>query len=109
VRATSKSPSATDPTGEEGHLHATTGHAFIHPTALIDDTVTIGNNVYIGPYVIITGTVTIGDDTKIYAHAVIGTPGQNLGTTTSLGIISIGKKCMIREFVSIHASKNGDG
>ncbi|MDP8262236.1 MAG: acyl-ACP--UDP-N-acetylglucosamine O-acyltransferase [Candidatus Ancaeobacter aquaticus] len=43
----------------------------IHPTAIIGDKVTIGNNVDIGPYVVIDGVVSIGDGTTILAHSYI--------------------------------------
>jgi len=86
-----------------------TSQQTIHPTAIIGPDVTIGNNVAIGPYSYITGKVTIGDNTRIWSHVSIGSAAQNIGTTQSLGTISIGSNCDIREFASIHTSKNPGG
>lgn len=82
---------------------------YIHPTAIVDEQVTLGSNVKIGPYCLITGKVTIGDNTRLYAHVVIGFPAQVLGMKTNLGIITIGANTEIREFVSIHATRTPDG
>jgi UDP-3-O-[3-hydroxymyristoyl] glucosamine N-acyltransferase len=44
----------------------------VHPTAIVDDSATLGANVAIGPYVVIGANVTIGDGTAICAHVAIG-------------------------------------
>tara|TARA_B100001029_G_C15053809_1_gene452796 strand:+ start:1089 stop:1865 length:777 start_codon:yes stop_codon:yes gene_type:complete len=43
----------------------------IHPTAIIESSAQIGNNVTIGPLAIIENNVIIGDDTTISSHATI--------------------------------------
>lgn len=43
----------------------------IHPSAIIADTATLGENVSIGPFAIIGEHVSIGDNSIIDAHAVI--------------------------------------
>lgn len=78
---------------------------FVHPTAVIGSSVSLGTGVKIGPYTTIVGAVTIGDNTRISPYVSIGFSAQNIGVTQSLGIIEIGSNCDIREFVSIHASK----
>ncbi|MFA6830682.1 MAG: UDP-3-O-(3-hydroxymyristoyl)glucosamine N-acyltransferase [Bacteroidaceae bacterium] len=44
----------------------------IHPTAIIDDSASIGKEVYIGPYAVIGSNTTIGNKTIINAHVTIG-------------------------------------
>ena len=44
----------------------------IHPSAIISDSVTLGDNVTIGPYCYIYGNVTIGDNCVLHSHIVIG-------------------------------------
>ncbi len=61
----------------------------IHPTAIIDKTVELGENVEVGAYTIIKGEVRIGDNTKIGEHAYIQ------------GITEIGKNNKIYPFASI--------
>lgn len=43
----------------------------VHKTAIVADTVRLGDNVSIGPYAIISGDVVIGDNTVIGPHAVV--------------------------------------
>ncbi len=83
--------------------------ALVHPTAIIGPDVQLAAGVEIGPYCIITGKTTIGSGTHLTAHVTVGYPAQNIGTTESLGTITIGSNCTIREFVSIHASKKDGG
>ena len=62
----------------------------VHPTAHIDESATIGENVYIGPYVIVDANSKIGDNTFIYANTTIG---EN---------VQIGSDCIIYTNVSIY-------
>lgn len=55
----------------------------IHPTAVIDPTATIGNNVAIGPYVVIHAGVTISNHVCIHPQVVIY-PDAHIGTHTTL-------------------------
>ena len=82
---------------------------YIHPTAIVDPTVSLGKNVKIGPFCVVIGNVTINDGTRLHANISVGFPAQNLTTHKSLGSINIGKNCEIREFVSIGASKLIEG
>lgn len=61
----------------------------IHPTAIIADSVKLGDNVAIGAYCVIDGNVTIGDGTKLFSHVAIS------------GNTSIGKNCQIFPFASL--------
>lgn len=46
----------------------------IHPTAVIDDTAKLGNDVSIGPYSVIGAGVEIGSGTTVAPHVVINGP-----------------------------------
>lgn len=94
----------------------------IHPTAIVEPgaklgdnvtvdsyavvkaTVTLGNNVVIKSHAYIDGNTTIGDDTVIYPFASIGTKTQHLKFKGEKTFVKIGKKCEIREFVTINSS-----
>jgi len=91
------------------HNFFTTQTTYIHPTSYVGPNVTLGNNVKVGPYCTIIGQTTIGDGTRVYGNTTIGFPAQDTQTHDSKGTISIGKNCHIREFVTIHASKDNDG
>src|SRR5438132_5817635 len=96
--------------------------ANIHPTAIIEPGAKIGNNVVIEPYAIIKenvtledgviikshayidGWTTIGEGTIVYPSASIGTKTQDLKYRGEKTFVKIGKKCEIREFVTINYS-----
>ncbi|MBO5434608.1 UDP-3-O-(3-hydroxymyristoyl)glucosamine N-acyltransferase [bacterium] len=61
----------------------------IHPTAVVHETATLGENVQIGPNVVISRDAVIGDNTKILANAYIG------------GGVKIGKNCFFHAGVNI--------
>jgi UDP-N-acetylglucosamine acyltransferase len=54
----------------------------IHPTAILDKRVELGEGVTIGPYTILKGKVQVGAGTRIESHAVIG---------SDHGIVSLGQ------------------
>lgn len=92
----------------------------IHPTALIEDNVTIGENVSIGPYswirenvsigngstvgshVVLSPGSRIGNDCQILHHAVLGEIPQDLKFGGEETTIEIGDRTVIREFVTIN-------
>jgi UDP-N-acetylglucosamine acyltransferase len=53
----------------------------IHPTALVDPEVRLGDGNVVGPYAVLCGPCVIGDGNWIGPHAVIGTPAQYRGGT----------------------------
>lgn len=76
----------------------------IHPTAIIDTNVQLGENNLIYPNTIIYGPTKIGDDNIIGPNVVIGTPGQdtrNPRYDSSECQIIIGSRNIIREFTAI--------
>ena len=83
----------------------------IHPTAIIDSTVQLGDGNTIGPYAVLLGNCVIGDGNWIGPHAAIGTPAQMRGgphpatwdgEATDAAIV-IGSRNVIREFSTIHS------
>lgn len=92
----------------------------IHPTAIISDTVQLGDNVVIGPYTIIEDEVIIGDNNKIGSHChfkgwtkigdnnfirdnvTIGFPPQNIEYDGKKTYVIIGDNNCICEYVTIH-------
>ena len=79
----------------------------IHPTAYIEDSVSIGSDNVIGPYAVIVGNVTIGNGNWIGAHTTIGSPAQfstekfELNGEPASGI-RIGNWNVFREYCSVH-------
>jgi len=48
----------------------------IHPTAIVEPSVVLGDGNHIGAYTVIEGDVRIGDGNWIGPHVTIGTPAQ---------------------------------
>jgi acetyltransferase-like isoleucine patch superfamily enzyme len=65
----------------------------IHPTALVDEGVVLGNNVSIGPYTIVHKNVRIGDNTVVESHCELGHPASRPELSTEL---VIGNDSLIR-------------
>lgn len=61
----------------------------IHPTAIIADSVKLGDNVSVGAYCVLDGNVSIGEGSRLVSHISIS------GNTT------IGKNCQIFPFASL--------
>jgi UDP-N-acetylglucosamine acyltransferase len=98
----------------------------IHPTAQIDPSAVIGNNVSIGAFTVIGADVEIGDGTVIGPHVVVQGPTKigrdnRIAQFASLGgdpqdmkfsgertELVIGDRNLIREFVTINRG-TGDG
>ncbi len=98
----------------------------IHPKAIIEKDVILGEEVSIGPYTYIEGGVHlgrgvrvsafvhlkantyIGDNTFIGSGSVIGEAPQVLESRVSKGKVYIGKNNIIREYVTINCASSPD-
>ena len=94
----------------------------IHPTAIVEDGAQIGKDVTIEAYAIvkqhvvlaegvvikshacIDGHTYIGEGTTVWSYASIGAKPQDLKYRGETTHVKIGKRCEIREFVTINAS-----
>jgi acetyltransferase-like isoleucine patch superfamily enzyme len=71
---------------------------FIHPTALVHPSATIGENVSIDAYTIIGENAQIDDGTSIGTHCHIGLPNSNVHSP-----LKIGRNSVIRSHSVIYA------
>ena len=75
----------------------------IHPTAIIESTAKIGDDVYIGPYAYIGENCIIGDGCSIYPHVYVG-DNTRIGINCTLNPgVKIYHDCVIGEGCIIHA------
>jgi len=70
--------------------------------SIIDGDVVLGDRVRVGPHVRITGHTTLGDDTEVFTGAVLGEPPQDHKYHNELSYLTVGKRNVIREFVTMH-------
>lgn len=80
----------------------------IHPTAIIEDSVVLGNNVEVGPYTVIEGNTTIGDGTKIGPFCHLGRNPQDRKYSGETTTLKIGKNCRLSEYVVIESGVEGN-
>src|SRR6266446_3309570 len=95
--------------------------AIVHPRARIGDGTTIGPHATIGPHVrigancrigasaVIDGWTEIGDECEIYPFASIGQVPQDLKFRGEETRLTIGRRNIFREFVTIHRGTEGGG
>jgi UDP-N-acetylglucosamine acyltransferase len=76
----------------------------IHPTAIIEGDVELGDGNVIDAYVVLRGPMKIGNNNQIFPHVVIGTPGEDIRHPyydASNCRIEIGDDNIIREHTTI--------
>ena len=99
----------------------------IHNSSVIEKSAKISENVKIGPFcyigpnveledkvelvsnVHLEGTTIVGSGTKIFPFASIGTQPQDLKFRNEKNSLTIGKKNIIREYVTINPGTEGGG
>ena len=82
---------------------------FIGPYVTIGDGVQLGDGVRVDSHCVIDGRTTIGDETHIYPFVSIGLPPQDLKFAGEETETFIGRRNVIREFVTIHRGTKGGG
>ena len=81
----------------------------IHPSAVIDETALIGENVQLGPNVVVSAHARIGSGTKILANTYIGSNtviGENCFFHSGINIgdnVKVGNKVILHNGVSLGA------
>ena len=73
-----------------------------HPTAVVHETATVGNDVYLGPYCVIGANTVLGDGCCIGSHVVIENDVQ-LGANTLLHPhVFVGAGCVLGRNCEVH-------
>lgn len=104
-----------------------TKSSYIHPTAVVSAGARIGNNCFIGAYSIlgdevelednvrldshcvVDGRTVIGEGTRVFPFVSIGLAPQDLKYKGEPSATRVGRRNMIREFVTIHRGTRGGG
>ncbi len=83
------------------NLHQIHTYNHIHPTAVIDDHVEMGEGNYVGPFCYLAGYLKIGNKNRFEAHCAIGTRPEHVDFNKP-GLTEIGNDNWIREFTTIN-------
>ncbi|MFA6079301.1 MAG: acyl-ACP--UDP-N-acetylglucosamine O-acyltransferase [Candidatus Omnitrophota bacterium] len=74
----------------------------VGPYAIVEDNVEIAAGVKIGAHAYICSNTSIGEGTRVHMGAVIGNEPQDLAFENKPTFVKIGKRNVIREYVTIH-------
>ncbi len=99
----------------------------IHPTAVVSPKAEVADDAFVGPYcivgeevrldarvrleshVVVDGRTTVGEETHVFPFVSIGLASQDLKYRGEPSETKIGRRCSIREFVTIHRGTQGGG
>src|SRR5687768_4841831 len=100
---------------------------FVHPSAVVSPRAELGEGAHVGPFctvgdearlgarvrleshVVVDGRTEIGDDTHVFPFASIGLAPQDLKYRGEPAETRVGRRCRIREFVTVHRGTEGGG
>ncbi|MBV9209279.1 MAG: acyl-ACP--UDP-N-acetylglucosamine O-acyltransferase [Acidobacteria bacterium] len=100
---------------------------FIHPSAIVSPQARVGEDCFIGAYsivgdevslgrgvrleshVVVDGRTRIEDETHVFPFVSIGLASQDLKYKGEPSETRVGRRCSIREFVTIHRGTEGGG
>lgn len=90
-------PSATiDPSARLGQ------DVEIGPGAVVGSNVEVGDGCRIGPHAVLHSHVMLGAASRVHAGAVLGDTPQDLAFKSVVSHVRIGRRCVIREGVTVH-------
>lgn len=99
---------------------------FVHPSAILEDGAQLGEGVHIGPFCHVSADAVLGDRVRLISHvsipgattlgegcivhptAVLGAPPQNFKHKGSRTELIVGRDCVIREGVTMHAGSDSE-
>jgi UDP-N-acetylglucosamine acyltransferase len=100
---------------------------FVHPSAVVSPRAEIGEGSHVGPFCtvgdearlgrgvrleshcVIDGRTEVGDDTHIYPFVSVGLASQDLKYRGEPAETRVGRRCRLREFVTVHRGTEGGG
>jgi UDP-N-acetylglucosamine acyltransferase len=99
----------------------------IHPSAIVSPQAKLGEGTYVGPYCtigpevstgrnvrfeshcVVDGRTRIGDETHLFPFVSLGLASQDLKYRGEPAETRIGRRCRLREFVTVHRGTEGGG
>ncbi len=81
----------------------------VGPFAVVGRHVVLGERCRVGASAVVDGHTTIGDETEVFPFASIGLPPQDLKYRGEATRLTIGRRNIFREFVTIHRGTAGGG
>jgi UDP-N-acetylglucosamine acyltransferase len=100
---------------------------FVHPTAVVSPRAELGEGAHVGPFCtvgdevrlgrgvrleshcVVDGRTEIGDETHVYPSVSVGLASQDLKYRGEPAETRVGRRCRLREFVTVHRGTEGGG
>jgi UDP-N-acetylglucosamine acyltransferase len=83
--------------------------AYVGPFCTVGDEVRLGARVRLESHVVVDGRTEIGEETHVFPFASVGLEPQDLKYRGEPAETRIGKRCRLREFVTVHRGTEGGG
>ncbi|MFL6230828.1 MAG: acyl-ACP--UDP-N-acetylglucosamine O-acyltransferase, partial [Pyrinomonadaceae bacterium] len=81
----------------------------VGPYVVIGDEVTLGDGVRVESHCVIEGLTEIGDETHIFPFVSVGLASQDMKYRGEPARTRVGRRCRLREFVTVHRGTEGGG
>ena len=81
----------------------------VGPYCVVGDSVRLGDRVRLESHCVVDGDTEIGDETHVYPFASIGLASQDLKYGGEPARTIVGRRCRVREFVTVHRGTAGGG
>jgi UDP-N-acetylglucosamine acyltransferase len=81
----------------------------VGPCAVIGDDVTLGRGCRVGAHAVVEGPSIFGDENRIFPHAALGLPPQDLKYKQEPTRLQVGARNVFREFSTVHRGTVGGG
>ena len=82
---------------------------YVGPYCVVGDAVTLGDRVRLESHCVVDGDTEVGDDTHVFPFASIGLASQDLKYRGEPARTRVGRRCRVREFVTVHRGTEGGG
>jgi UDP-N-acetylglucosamine acyltransferase len=100
---------------------------FVHPSAVVSPRAELGEGAHVGPFctvgdevrlgarvrleshVVVDGRTDVGEDTHVFPFASVGLAPQDLKYRGEPAETRVGRRCRLREFVTVHRGTEGGG
>lgn len=83
--------------------------AHVGPFCTVGDEVRLGARVRLESHVVVDGRTEIGEETHVFPFASVGLEPQDLKYRGEPAETRIGRRCRLREFVTVHRGTEGGG
>ena len=83
--------------------------AYVGPFSVVGPEVTLGDGVRLEAHCVVDGRTVIGDETHLFPFVSVGLASQDLKYRGEPAETRVGRRCRVREFVTIHRGTEGGG